>query len=131
MRAKVYAVVCAVAFVIGLSGECAEAGCFAGYGHGRSLCYRASTVHGPPTRSERAFEESAYAYYPPVERQQLVQPYEFSHSGWDIFSTYGWDAYAAAYAPDAYAPVGPGCFMSVPVFDGRGGWDWGMRAGCF
>jgi len=129
MRVKVYAVLCAAVLAAGSST--AHASCFVGYGLGRSPCYPAPIVYGPPAWSEHAFAPSSYDYYPPVERQQLVQPFEYSHSGWDVYSTYGWDAYAAAYGLYAYAAVDPGCFVRVPVLDGRGGWVWGMRAGCF
>ena len=124
MRARIFAVFCAGSLAICLSGAAAQAAdCFVGYGYGRSPCYPAPVVYGPPEWAERPYDVSAYAYAPlPVARRQLVQPYEFSHSGWDIDTTYGWDAYAAA-DDDACAPI------RLP--DWRGGWVWTRRAGCF
>lgn len=134
MRAKIFAALCAGSFAICLSAGAARAGdCFVGYGYGRSPCYPAPVVYGPPEWAERAYDVSPYAYYPlPVERRQLVRPKEFSHSGWDIATTYGLDAYAS-YGFDAYAAADApdnACAL-IPLADWRGGWVWTMRAGCF
>ena len=123
MRIKIYAALCAASFAICVSAGAAKAGgCFVGYGYGSSPCYPAPVVYGPPAWAERAYDVSPYVYYPlPVERQQLVRPYEFSHPGWDIYATYGMGAYAAA---------DEGCYL-LKMPDWHGGWVWGMRAGCF
>jgi hypothetical protein len=135
MRVKVIATICATSLALCAFAETSAAGgCFAGFGYGRSPCYPAPIAYGPPEWAQRPYDVSPYPYpyYPlPPPRRQLVQPYEYSHSGWDIYSTYGWDAYAAEGLA-AYAGADDGCyFVKVPVLDGRGGWVWGLRAGCF
>jgi hypothetical protein len=134
MRARILAALCAgflaSSFAMCSFGAAAQAGgCFVGYGYGRSPCYPLPVAYGPPEWAQRPYDISAYAYayaYSPlpVERRQLVRPKEFSHSGWDIYTTYGFDAYAAAdVADDACA------LIRLP--DWRGGWVWTRRAGCF
>ena len=130
MRAGILAALCAGSLAMCLFGGAAEArDCFVGYGYGRSPCYPAPIAYGPPEWAQRPYDVSAYDYgyaYAPraVERRQLVAPSEYSHSGWDIYTTYGWDAYAAANVADD-----PCALVRIP--DWRGGWVWTRRAGCF
>jgi hypothetical protein len=134
MRVRIFAALCAGSLAICSFGAIAKAGeCFVGYGNGRSPCYPAPVVYGPPEWAERPYDVSPYAYSPPpVERRQLVRRKEFSHSGWDIATTYGLDAYAS-YGFDAYAAadVSDDACAPIPHADWRGGWVWTRRAGCF
>jgi hypothetical protein len=128
--ANLCAALCAGVLAGYAAGPANAADYVTGYGwYGGGCCYRA-----PVALPYEAYADEAYTppavyyrqadYYRPAERRQLVRPYEYSHSGWDVYATYGLDAYAAADTPD------DACAL-IRLADWRGGWAWTRRAGCF